>query len=95
MLNRGLIVCLVLMALAAQSNGQSWKDKYVQAQDAYSKESYDQAFTLADESFQDCPLDCAASAIRARHTIRPRFSISFFFKRLKNTEFGLIYQGRP
>ena len=53
MLNRVLIACLVLMALASQSSGQSWKDKYLQAQDAYSKESYDQAFSLADESLKN------------------------------------------
>ena len=42
----------LVIAFSMQSNGQAWKEKYVQAQDAYSKETYDQAFALADEALK-------------------------------------------
>ena len=46
------IAGFALLVLSHQSVGQSWKEKYLQAQDLYSKESYDQAFALADESLK-------------------------------------------
>ncbi len=46
------IVGFAFLALSHQSVGQSWKEKYLQAQELYAKESYDQAFALADESLK-------------------------------------------
>ena len=52
MLKYALIAGIALLTFSNPSQGQSWKDKYVQAQDSYSKENYDQAFSLADEALK-------------------------------------------
>src|SRR5262245_60550425 len=50
MVNRVLVFGLFLVILSCPLQAQSWKDKYLQSQAAYEKESYDQAFALENEA---------------------------------------------
>ncbi len=52
MLKYAWIVGFAFLVVSLQAVGQSWKEKYLQAQELYAKESYDQAFALADESLK-------------------------------------------
>lgn len=47
-----LLAGIFLLALSFESKGQVWKEKYLQAQDAYAQDKYDQAFALGDESLR-------------------------------------------
>ena len=53
MLNKVLVAGLAVLVFSTVSRGQVWKEKYLQAQEAYSKETYDQAFAFADESLKN------------------------------------------
>ncbi|MDZ4715384.1 MAG: tetratricopeptide repeat protein [Cytophagales bacterium] len=50
MVKKAWIAGIFLLLLSVESRGQVWKDKYLQAQDLYAADKYDQAFLLAEES---------------------------------------------
>ena len=62
-------------------DGQSWRDDYKRAQDAYAKESNDEAFTLADATLKAYLTQDGQSNDNYAAILRLLSSISFFLQR--------------
>ncbi len=82
------IVGFVLVTLSGSAFGQSWKEKYYQAQGLYDKDNYDAAFTLADESLNGYLAEGATNVETHAAILRLLSSICFAQQNLPK---GLTY----
>jgi len=91
MMTKHVWIAVMVLVVSMPSNGQVWKDKYLQAQDLYAKESYDQAFALATESLAS--YEAEGAAVVENHAAILRLLSTLCYVRQKLPE-GLDFVAR-